>query len=88
MEIIFTPEILQKFFQNLDRSLVDTKLMAMALLAFVGFLRFDELADLKLKDIGLYDTHFEIFQLKAVKLIIIAMSPLSSLARIFAPGII
>ena len=65
--------------------------MAMELLAFVGFLRFEELADLKLKDIALHDTHFEVFQLKAVKLIIIAMSPLSplsSLARIFAPGVI
>ena len=65
--------------------------MAMALLAFVGFLKFDEYADLKLKDIALRDTHFELFQLKAVKLIIITMSPLSplsSLARIFAPGVI
>ena len=36
-----TPEILQKFFQSLDGSLVDTKFMAMALLAFAGLLRFD-----------------------------------------------
>ena len=35
--------------------------MAMALLAFAGFLRFDELAALKLKDIALHDTHFELF---------------------------
>ena len=65
--------------------------MAMALLAFLGFLRFEELADLKLKDIALHDTYFELFQLKALKLIIIAMSPLpplSSLAWIFAPGVI
>ena len=32
--------------------------MAMALLAFAGFLRFDELAYLKLKDLALHDTHF------------------------------
>ena len=64
--------------------------MAMALLAFVGFLRFDELANLKLKDLALHDTHFS-FLLKAVKLYNIAralLSPLSSLARIFAPGVI
>ena len=56
-----TPEILQKLFQNLDRSLVDTRFMAMALLAFAGFLRFDELASLKLKDLALHDTYFELF---------------------------
>ena len=44
-----TREILLKFFQNLDGSLVDTRFMAMALLAFAGFLRFDELSSLKLK---------------------------------------
>ena len=56
-----TPEILQKLFQSLDGSLVDTRFMAMALLAFAGFLRFDELANLKLKDLALHDTHFELF---------------------------
>ena len=35
--------------------------MAMALLAFAGFLRFDELPNLKLKDLALHDTHFELF---------------------------
>ena len=35
--------------------------MAMALLAFAGFIRFDELANLKLKDLALHDTHFELF---------------------------
>ena len=44
-----TREILLKFLQNLDGSLVDTRFMAMALLAFAGFLRFDELSSLKLK---------------------------------------
>ena len=44
-----TPGILQKFFQSLDGSLVDMRFMATVLLAFVGFLRFDELANLKLK---------------------------------------
>ena len=39
-----TPEILRKLFQSLDGSLVDTRFMAMALLAFAGFLRFHELA--------------------------------------------
>ena len=56
-----TLEILQKLFQSLDRSLVDTRFMAMALLAFAGFLRFHELANLKLKDLALHDTHFELF---------------------------
>ena len=56
-----TPEILQKLFQSLDGSLVDTRFMATALLAFAGFLSFDELADLKLKDLALHDTHFELF---------------------------
>ena len=44
-----TRGILQKFFQSLDGSLVDTRFMATALLAFAGFLRFDELANLKIK---------------------------------------
>ena len=35
--------------------------MAMALLAFAGFLRFDELTNLKLEDLALRDTHFELF---------------------------
>ena len=56
-----TLEILQKLFQSLDGSLVDTRFMAMALLAFAGFLRFHELANLKLKDLALHDTHFELF---------------------------
>jgi len=33
----------------------------MALLAFAGFLRFDELANLNLKGLALHDTHFELF---------------------------
>ena len=47
--------------QSLDGSLVDTRFMAMALLAFAGFLRFDELANLKLNDLALHGTHFELF---------------------------
>ena len=39
-----TREILFKFFQSFDGSFVDTRFMAMALLAFAGFLRFDELS--------------------------------------------
>ena len=42
-------------------SLVDTRFIAMALLAFAGFLGFDELANLNLKDLALHDTHFELF---------------------------
>ena len=30
-------------------------------MAFAGFLRFDELANLKVKDLTLHDTHFELF---------------------------
>ncbi|XP_068742580.1 uncharacterized protein [Montipora capricornis] len=56
-----TGEILLKFFQSLDRSLVDTRFMAMVLLAFVGFLRFDELSNLKLKDVVSHTTYFELF---------------------------
>ena len=56
-----TGEILLKFFQSLDGSLVDTRFMAMALLAFAGFLRFDELSNLKLKDVVSHATYFELF---------------------------
>ena len=38
--------------------------MAMALYAFAGFLTFHELANLKLKDLALHDTHFEPFYRK------------------------
>ena len=51
-----TPKILQMFFRSLDGSLVDTRFIAMALLVFAGFLRFDELANLNLKDLALHDT--------------------------------
>ena len=71
-----TPEILQTFFQSLDGSLVDTRFISMALLAFAGFLRFDELANLKLKDLALHDTHFKLL-LKVVKLINFARALLS-----------
>ncbi|CAH3041556.1 unnamed protein product [Porites lobata] len=57
-KLTITPEILLTFFQSLDGSLVDTRFIAMALLAFAGFLRFDELANLKLKDLALHDTSF------------------------------
>ena len=33
----------------------------MALLAFAGFLRFDELSNLKLKDVVSHATYFELF---------------------------
>ena len=56
-----TREILFKFFQSLDGSLVDTRFMAMALLAFAGFLRFDELSSLKLRDVVSHTTYFELF---------------------------
>ena len=56
-----TSVILLKVFQSLDGSLVDTRFMAMALLAYAGFLRFDELSDLKLKDVISHPTYFELF---------------------------
>ena len=57
-----TREILLKFFfENLDGSLVDARFMAMALLAFAGFLRFYELSSLKLKDVVSHATYFELF---------------------------
>lgn len=56
-----TGEILLKFFQSLYGSLVDTRFMAMALLSFAGFLRFDELSNLKLKDVVSHATYFELF---------------------------
>ena len=40
--------------------------MAMALLAFAGFLRFDELANLKLKDWALHDTHSDQYREDAI----------------------
>ena len=54
-------EILLKFFHSLDGSLVDTRFMAMALLAYAGFLRFDELSNLRLKDVISHTTYFELF---------------------------
>ena len=51
-----TPKILQMFFRSLGGSLVDTRFIAIALLVFAGFLRFDELANLNLKDLALHDT--------------------------------
>lgn len=56
-----TPGILLKFHQSLDGSLVDSRFMAMALLAFAGFLRFDELSSLRLKDVVSHVTYFELF---------------------------
>lgn len=56
-----TPGILLKIFQSLDGSLVDTRFMAMALLAFACFLRFDELSNLKRKDVAPHATYFELF---------------------------
>ena len=40
---------------------MDTRFMAMALLAFAGFLRFDELSNPKLKDVVSHATYFELF---------------------------
>ena len=55
-----TREILLKFFQSLDESLVDTRFMTVALLAFAGFL-IDVLSSLKLKDLVSHATYFELF---------------------------
>ena len=74
-----TGEILLKFFRSLDGSLVDTRFMAMALLAFAGFLRFDELSNLKLKDVVSRATYFELFIESTISL---------KLAPIFVPGLI
>ena len=46
-----TREILLKFFQSHDGSLVDTRFMTVALLSFTAFLIFDVLSSLKLKDL-------------------------------------
>ena len=54
-------EILLKFFHSLDGSLVDTRFMAMELLAYAGFLRLDELSNLRLKDVISHTTYFELF---------------------------
>ena len=48
-KLAMTREILLKFFQSLDGSLVDTRFMTVALLAFPGFLIFDVLFSLSLK---------------------------------------
>ena len=53
-----TTEILIKFLQSQGSSLVDTKFMAVALLAYTGFLRFDELSNLRLKDVIPHPTFF------------------------------
>ena len=54
-------QILLKFFQSLVGSLVETRFMAMGLLAYAGFLRFDELSNLRLKDVIPHPTYFELF---------------------------
>ena len=51
LKLAMTREILFKFFQGLDGSLVDARFMTVALLAFAGFLIFDVLSSLKLKDL-------------------------------------
>ena len=56
-----TIQILLKFFQSLVGSLVETRFMAMGLLAYAGFLRFDELSNLRLKDVIPHPTYFELF---------------------------
>ena len=60
-ELLMTTQILLKFFQSLNGSLVDKRFMAMALLAYTGFLRFDEPSNLRLKDIIPHPTYFELF---------------------------
>ena len=74
-----TTQILLKFFQSLDGSLIDTKFMAMAPLAYAGFLRFDELSNLRLKDVIPHPTYFEL--LKAARLISIVRVPLYQLSK-------
>ena len=61
LKLAMTREILFKFFQGLDGSLVDTRFMTVALLAFEGFLIFDVLFSLKLKDLVSHATYFELF---------------------------
>ncbi|PFX25561.1 Integrase/recombinase xerD-like [Stylophora pistillata] len=56
-----TTQILLKFLQSLDGYLVDTRFMAMALLAYAGFLKFDELSNRRLKDVIPHSTNFELF---------------------------
>lgn len=56
-----TQDILLKFFPSLDAFSVDARFMALSLLAFAGFLRFDELSNLKLEDIVSHAAYFELF---------------------------
>ena len=56
-----TTEILLKSFQSLNGFLVDTRFMDMALLAYAGFLRLDQLSNLRLKDVTPDPAYFELF---------------------------
>ena len=60
-KLAVTREILLKFFQGLDGSLVDSRSMTVALLAFAGLLIFDVLFSRKLKDLVSHATYFELF---------------------------
>ena len=42
-------------------TLLDARLMTMALFAYAGFLRFDEFSNLRLKDVIEHSTYFELF---------------------------
>ena len=57
---------LRKFFLSfimawMVRTLLDARFKAIALLAYAGFLRFDELSKLRLKDVIEHSTYFELF---------------------------
>ena len=57
---------LRKFFSSfiiawMVRTSLDARFMAMALLAYGGFLRFDECSNLRLKDVIEHSTYFELF---------------------------
>lgn len=58
-----TPDILNRIVlkYGYSSSLKDIRLCAMTLLAYAGFLRHSELAELKLCDIVVYDTHVKCF---------------------------
>ena len=57
-----TPDMLGNIVSKFDSgSVKDLRNCTMFLLAYAGFLRFDELSNLKLSDIELFDSHMKVF---------------------------
>ena len=59
-----TADILRRIFANingLDAHLLDLRRFTILILSFAGFLRFDEVSQLKLDDVTFFSTHVALF---------------------------